>query len=265
MSGLNSTGRIVFALGIAAIGLLSLIFSDVASGLQPFPPVWTDHLGGVLTTGVVLLLPGIGILSTKTARVAALTLAAALFVWSLLIHAPIVIATPRNGTAWVRLFETFALAGAALVLAGTLGATRTSAQARQSDRLITFGRWCFGIALPVFAATHFIYADFVATIVPAWIPGRLFWAYFTGAAHLLAGLAIVSNIQARLAATLAGAMYGAWALILHVPRVITDTGNGQELANLFVAVALCGAAWVIAGSVGETDAAMAVIATGSRA
>jgi hypothetical protein len=123
--------------------------------------------------------------------------------------------------------------------------------------LIKFGRLCFGISLPVFAATHFIYADFVATLIPAWIPGRLFLAYFTGAAHLFAGLAIVSNIKARLAAMLAGAMYGSWALILHVPRVTADIGNQGEITSLFVAVALCGSAWLIAGSVKKPAMAVA--------
>ena len=41
------------------------------------------------------------------------------------------------------------------------------------------------------------------TMVPAWIPpNQMFWAWATGAGHLAAGLALVSGIQARLAATL---------------------------------------------------------------
>ena len=78
------------------------------------------------------------------------------------------------------------------------------------------------------------------------IEGR--WAWFTGAAHLAAGLAVLTGVKARLAALLAGAMYGSWALILHVPRVMPDIGHRPEMTNLFVAVALCGAAWIVASS-----------------
>lgn len=253
----NAPGRLVFALSIAAFGLLSLLSANYIPDLQPFPRILPNQIAGALTTGAVLLLLSIGTLFIKTRRVAAIALAAVLFAWSFLIHAPIVITTPGNGTAWVRLFETFALAGAALVLAGTRSGTRGSTHAGQSDWLIKLGRWCFGISLPVFAVSHFVYADFVAALIPTWIPGRLFWAYFTGAAHLLAGLAILTNVKARLAATLAGVMYGSWALILHVPRVAADIGNRQEIASLLVAMALCGAAWLVAGSVKERGAAMA--------
>lgn len=257
MVTLYSTGRVVFALGFAAIGLLSLVFSEYVSGLQPLPPDLPGHLAIALVTGAVLLLCGIGMLSLRTARTAAIVLAALLLAACLLIHLPILIGNLRVSYSWVRLFETLALAGAALALVGMLGASRGHAQNSRSDRLIKIGRLLFGASLPVFAATHFIYPDFVAALIPTWIPARLFWAWFTGAAHLLAGLAIVSNIQARLAGTLAGAMYGSWALILHLPRVLADIGNQGEITSLFVAVVLCGGAWLVASTAKKTDPVLA--------
>lgn len=252
MIALYSAGRVVFALGFTAIGLLSLVFSEYVSGLQPLPPDLPGHLAVALVTGGVLLLCGIGMLSPGTARTAALTLAVLLLAACLLIHLPILIDNLRVSYSWVRLFETLALAGAALTLVGMLGASH--AQNSGSGRSIKIGRLLFGASLPVFAATHFIYPDFVAALIPAWIPARLFWAWFTGAAHLLAGLAIVTNIQVRLAGTLAGAMYGSWALILHLPRVMADIGNQGEITSLFVAVVLCGGAWLVASSVKTADA-----------
>jgi len=238
-------GRICLAVGILVFGILSLVHGDYVSGLQPLPTPTATHLWAQLS-GFLLVAIGSCLLIDRTIRWAAFGLAALFLLWCVLIHAPIVIAEPRNGTAWVRFFETFALAGAALVLAGMSASQRVPGDA--NDKLIRLGRFCLGISLPVFAATHFIYADFVATVVPAWIPARLFWAWFTGAAHLAAGLAVLTGIQARLAALLAGAMYGSWALLLHVPRVMPDIGNRPEMTNLFVAVALCGAAWIVASS-----------------
>lgn len=244
MITLLKAGRAVFAAAIVVFGLLCFIHGQPVSGLQPLPAWLPAPSLWAYATGVVLVLCGLGLLTARSARMAALALAALLLLWFVTLHAPIVIAAPRNGSAWVAMFETLAAAAAAVVLAGM-------ASAAGDDRLgwVRAGRYAFAISLPVFAASHFIYAGFVATLVPAWIPAPLFWAWFTGAAHLAAGLAVLTGVQARLAALLAGAMYGTWALILHLPRVASDPGNRAEITSLVVAVALCGAAWIIAGSI----------------
>lgn len=250
MNGLGTLGRWVLALGIAAIGAVSLYFGDYVSGLQPLPADLPGRMPIAIASGAALLSCGLGMMFVRTARMAALAFAALMLLACAVIHLPILLQNVRVGYSWVRLFEPLAFAGAALVLATGLGW-----RPKHAATTTTIGRWLFGISLPVFAATHFIYPDIVASLIPAWIPARLFLAYFTGAAHLFAGLAIVGNVLARLAATLAGAMYGSWALILHVPRVAADTGNQGEATSLFMAVALCGAAWIVGGAVGRTATA----------
>jgi hypothetical protein len=37
------------------------------------------------------------------------------------------------------------------------------------------------------------YRDYVASVIPAWIPAHMFWAYATGVAHLAAGAGIVQG------------------------------------------------------------------------
>jgi hypothetical protein len=74
------------------------------------------------------------------------------------------------------------------------------------------------VALPVFGVLHLVYPESVASLVPPWYPWPMFWAYFTGFAQLAGGVAIVVGILPRPAATLAGVMYGSWALTLHIPR-----------------------------------------------
>lgn len=253
MDKLISSGRIVFATGIAAFGILCFVFRDYVAALQPISDAIPGRMLWVHATGLALLAAGIGLMTGVKARWAALLLAAILFAWCLTIHLPALVINPRNGGAWVGMFESLAMAGAALIVAGNRGDIRRT-QTQPSERMVTFGRFCFGISLPVFAATHYIYADYVASVIPAWIPARPFWAYFTGLAHLCAGLAILTGIKARLAATLAGAMYGTWAVILHVPRVLDSLGNRAEATSLFVAITLCGAAWLVADSVTKSDA-----------
>jgi hypothetical protein len=96
-----------------------------------------------------------------------------------------------------------------------------------------------------------MYHDFVATLVPAWIPGRLFWAYFTGAAHGAAGLSLLTNVMAPLAATLYGIMLGMFGLLVNGLRAV-NLNKPAEWDSLFVAVALAGAAWIIAGCLRTT-------------
>jgi uncharacterized membrane protein len=38
--------------------------------------------------------------------------------------------------------------------------------------------------MAIFGSDHLVAAKFVATIVPSWIPGHVFWAYLTGAIFL---------------------------------------------------------------------------------
>jgi len=75
------------------------------------------------------------------------------------------------------------------------------------DKITTLGRIFIAIALVVFGVQHFIYGAFVAGLVPAWMPGRLFWAYFVGVAFFAAAAGILYQRLARPAATLLGVMF----------------------------------------------------------
>ncbi len=225
--------RILFALALAAIGLQNLITIGFLPELQPVPdwvpgrPFWACAVG--------LLLAGAGafVIAGRAIRQAAGALAVLLFGTLLLLHVPRLIAAPGDGGAWTGAFEILALGGAAWFLTGTSRGERA-------------GRLCFAASLPAFGVLHFIYIDYVASVIPGWIPAHLFWAYFTGVAHIAAGASIATGVKARLAATLLAVMFGIWVVVLHIPRVAAALGKRPEWTSLFVAMAMCGAAWLIA-------------------
>lgn len=243
-------GRSVFAVAIMAFGLLCFAYSDFVSGLEPLPSWVGGRLFLAYSTGIIFVMAGAGLTVSKTAQLAAIILGTVFHLWVLLLHLPKLIAEPRNGSVWTVLFETLALGGAAWVLAKVLSSEQSAQQAPSHilKEMSLFGRLCFGISLPVFGVLHFIYYGYVASVIPGWIPYPLFWAYFTGVAMIAAGISIIFNIKARLAAVLVGAMFGLWVLILHLPRVLVHLNIKEEWTSLFIALAMCGGALIIAGS-----------------
>ena len=93
-------------------------------------------------------------------------------------------------------------------------------QASGFDKFILFGPLLFAIAMAVFGADHLVTASFVAKIVPSWIPGRLFWAYFVGFALLTAALSLATTIKWRLATALLGIVIFLFVLTIHIPGLL---------------------------------------------
>ena len=95
-----------------------------------------------------------------------------------------------------------------------------------ADLFKTLGRMFVVISLVVFGVQHFIYGGFVATLVPAFMPGRLFWAYFVGVAFVAAAAGIFTRMLARPAATMLGVMFFLFVVLLHIPRIVGNSNNG---------------------------------------
>ena len=246
VTALARVGCVLIGLAVTALGIQSVWLRIYVGRLQPIPDWVPGHDAIAVATGVFLLIVGLAILSGKWARLAATALAAMLLLWVLALYVPRIFQVPA---AWLGTFETFAIFGGTWLLAATLPIDgKPRAWDPIVDRGQVFGRLCFGVSLPVFGISHFVYHDFVATWVPAWLGFPQFWAYFTGAAHIAAGVAIVTNMWPRLAATLAAVMYGSWVLIVHIPRVAAATHDAFEWNGIFVASALCASAVLVAGT-----------------
>jgi hypothetical protein len=235
-------GRAFFAIAMAAFGIQFLIHALFSTGPGSGPPWTPAHPFWGYFTAIVCLAAAVCIAANIQVRCAAIALAVTILLRALLFYAPKLAANPHDPGPWTSGFELLALCGAALLLAG-------------AHVTIKLGRLLFAVSLVVFGVQHFLYAHFIATLVPSWIPGHLFWAYFVGVAFVAAALSITTQIKAGLAATWLGIMFLLWVLVLHLPRLAAASHNGNEWTSLFVALAMSGGAFLVAGSSsGKTNA-----------
>lgn len=245
------TGRYLFGIAMAAFGLQQFICSDFVPGLLPVPAWIPGRLLLIYVTGFGFVVAGASIVVNKGARLSATLLG---LMWSLcvlVLHAPRLAANPHTGGMWAGAFEVVAIGGAAFVLAGTLPEEHPHLHKPNAiSKAIAPGRYVFAISLLVFGIQHFVYCDYVSSVIPSWIPGHLFWAYLTGVAHIAAGLSIATKVKGRLAATLLALMFGLWFLLLHIPRALASHNNRNEWGSALVALAMCGGSLLIAGSLG---------------
>jgi len=124
-------------------------------------------------------------------------------------------------------------AGAATLVIGLATSIKNRiGQASGIDKFIVFGPLSFAIGMAIFGADHFVAAKFVAMIVPSWIPGHLFWAYFVGFALIAAALSLATSIRWRLAAALLGIMIFIFVLTIHIPNLFAAPHDKTRLTIL---------------------------------
>lgn len=116
------------------------------------------------------------------------------------------------------------------------------------DKLATTGKWLYALAFIAFGIQHFIYAQFVATLVPGWLPWHLFWALFVGVAFILAALSIILNKYTRLSTTLLAVLMGLFIVLIHIPNLYTNPQNPQSWARALQDIAITGTALMLTGS-----------------
>ena len=116
-------------------------------------------------------------------------------------------------------------------------------------RLARGAQVAFGICALLFGGAHFIYLDLTAPLVPKWLPPTPnFWAYATGAGFILAGGAILTRVQARLASILLTAMLASFALLVHWPMLFADPASRMNWTEAATNFTLLGVAWIVADS-----------------
>lgn len=243
---LATIGRCFFSITMIVFGVQHCVYAAFRMGRVFGPPWILRSPAFVAAIGIVLVLTGLGIVTGYKASLAGYVLAGLLLLYVVIIYDPRVAANIRNPGNWTSGAELLCMCGAALVAAGI--EPRRSARDQAGLRKAPFaevGRILYALSLIVFGIQHFMYARFVATLVPAWIPARLFWAYFVGTAFFAASISLMAKIKAFLAAALLGLMFFLWVVIVHAPRIALAFHSANEWTSGLVALAMSGGALLL--------------------
>ncbi|MCI0708187.1 MAG: DoxX family membrane protein [Ignavibacteriae bacterium] len=252
MKNLQHIGQIFFGVALLCLGVEHFIFQDFITGRAP---AWPESMPGKLVwaylTGIAFIAAGAAIFTSKKVRVAAMSTGALIFLWALLRHLPVIATDSFLSGAWTK-------AGKALVFWSAAWAVAATAPKMESARrgfvlkfinleyeFVILNRICLGIFFLMAGIQHFMYIEFVTSLIPTWFPGDpVFWTRLAGIALLAGGVGLIIPQTARWASLLSGLMVFSWFWIVHIPRTFTSVSDGIAV---FEALAVTGIAFVLAG------------------
>jgi uncharacterized membrane protein len=241
-------GRLFFAAGLIALAVEHFLFRTFVVGRAPaWPASWPGGAVWAYLSGLVMLATGIAIVTGKRARTLCLTAAALVFLWGLLRHIPVIAGASVLGAGWTPAGKSLVFTSGFLAIAATFPAEPDRPSFFNTTRgFILAGRLSLGYFLLTSGIQHFMFLEFVASLMPPWFPGNpVFWAQFAGVCLIAGGLGMWIPRTAGLAALLAGCMVFSWVFLVHIPRLGVG-GRSDEIA-VFEALAFSGLAFVIAG------------------
>jgi len=147
-----------------------------------------------------------------------------------------------------------AVAGAVLVLGLVVLFLRGDwLRAGGLEKLILLGPLFYALPIAAFGTEHFTLTRGIASIVPAWIPWHVFWAYFAGACLIAAALSLVTGIQTRLAAGLLAVMFFLFVVLMDAPGWAHHPTNRFATALMLRELAFSGGPLGLAVSLTSQD------------
>ena len=219
------------------LGIIGFIYGDFAQ-LWKFAPAYVPaHEVLAYASSTIMLVCGIGLLFKPTETLAARVLFP---YWALIVLAlklPVVIKHPLVEVAYQSMSEIVVVMTGAWVL--------FAAADKRSTRI---AQLVFGVSLIPLGLAHFFYLNMTAPIIPSFIPFHTFWAYFTGAAQIAAGIGILLNILPRLAASLDAILLASFTFVVWIPKIIAPGDAGATWSEFTISWAVTAAAWVVAMS-----------------
>lgn len=190
--------------------------------------------------GAVMIAAGLSLIAGIKARLAAVLLGVMLLMFFLTIQVPKMIGGNWSAVNWTRIFQDFAIAAAAFMLAWILS-KREESEPDVWKKIAGLSHYVFAALLIVFGIGQFFNLDFLTAKVPEYLPFRIFWVYLTGIAMITTGASVFINKKARTAAIALATFLLILNLLRYAPLFLTGAYNALLLtAAMLDLTIICG-------------------------
>jgi uncharacterized membrane protein len=230
-------GRLFFATSLAVFG--SEHFTITAS-IAALVPHWIPaHLFWVYLVGVGFLVAAIAMAFLVQARLAAALVGMTMCVFVLVMDVPAVAANPHNRFFWALALRQLAFSGGAFAFALPAGAA--------------LPRFFVGAPAVFYGIAELLHPAYVPGIplqrlTPEWIPGRLLLSYGVGVVLILAGVCLLTNKNARIAATSLGLTILLAMFWVYLPMLLAAPRDLGALNFFFDTLLFCGTILLLANA-----------------
>jgi uncharacterized membrane protein len=235
--------HLFFAATMIAIGLIGLFGGTFAPIWQPVPETLAGRQLLAYLCTFDSLAAGAGLLVKRSAAPAALGLLLYLLVWTAIFKFRFILRAPLEEVSYQSCGENAVLIAAAWVLYVEFAKGRTFPAGQAGLRIAYV---LYGLALVAFGLSHFFYLEMTAPLVPNWLPGHVFWAYFTGGVYFATGLAIATGLASKVGAAVAAMQIALITLLVWGPMVLAGNLSPMHWQETIVSWALTAGAWVMA-------------------
>jgi uncharacterized membrane protein len=222
-------GPLFVAVPISVFGMEHFTATKTMVGMVP---KWIPgHLFWVFFVGACHIGAALSIALRKYVGVTAALLGVMILLFVILIHIPGIASAPASTLLWVVALRDLAFSGGALAIAAAQ-AEAWKPQPRQ--RVILLARLFIAVPVMFLGVEQFLHPELapgvpLPKLTPLWVPGHTLWGYPTGAIFVAAGLCLLIDIKARLAATWLGIVILLLVVVIYLPIVVgspSDIGNG---------------------------------------
>jgi|GEM_PF-2005582 len=235
---------------MAGAGFIGLVFVQNHAKTyligRPVLPSWIHaEQSAYLTIPFTVIVAGMAVSNKQTGRwFAFLTGLYILAISFLLCHVPDMMHKNAEGILWqLNAYKTLALAGGCWIIAASF----SGKPVWLSNKMLLITGWVtMALWLLIAGVSHIRFNSFVQDFIPAYIPARAFWSYFTAVALLAGGVGLLINPLRRRAALLSGVMILLWFFLLHIPRTLANPGDTNEWLGVCESFIFSGMLFVLA-------------------
>jgi uncharacterized membrane protein len=234
-------------LSFIALAIQGMIMHDFSFGRPAAWPVTTMRTVWAYTGGIIIIAASVSVLVRRYASQAALVAGLVIFLSVFLLrNLPDLFLKDLASAFWsLNAFKTLALAGGCLVISASFADGPFTEKQR---KLMTWiGVFVLAYFLFICGLAHFKFVDFIrGGFIPAYIPFKTFWTYFTGICLVAGGIGLLIVPVQRLAAIMCGVMILGWFFLLHIPRMLAAPSDLMEWFGVLESFGFVGIFFVLA-------------------